>query len=390
MKIYNVGGSVRDKILGLEVNDFDYLVIGSTPEEMIKLGFQQVGKDFPVFLDKTGDEYALARTDTKNGIGYAGFSCSFGPDVSIEDDLMRRDFTMNAIAEDNNGNITDPYNGVSDIKNKKIKHVSLAFKEDPLRVLRAARFMSRLSSIGFTIDESTMSMMKDMSLSGELGNLKPERVWKEMSRSIVESNPFQFLKTLDDCDAMESVFPEIYGYYKKNQSGISFGLDNISLLTKDYDIVMTSILFSLLKNEELATSYHVVDNFCDKFKLSSELRYLSRKTFELQEGFINILKMSPSKVFEFISSLDGIRKPERISNFVSVINSNKKTDPEDAIKRDLLEKIVNKLINVSSKDFISKGYSGKSLGEAIKSERIRVIDSLMLSESVDNNMSYDS
>lgn len=387
MKIFNVGGSVRDKLIGLKVNDFDYLVTGSTPEEMIKLGFQQVGKDFPVFLDKNGDEHALARTDTKNGVGYAGFSCAFGPDVTIEDDLYRRDFTMNAIAEDNDGNLIDPYNGVSHINEKKIKHVSVAFKEDPLRVLRGARFMSRLGLLGFTIDESTMKMMKDMSLSGELSNLKPERVWKEMSRSIVESDPFKFFKTLDDCYAMESVFPELYEYYKRNESSLSFGLGNISTQSKNHDVMMTSIFFSLLKNEDLKISHDIIESFCDKFKLSSELRYLSIKTIEMQENFKNILKMSPSKVFEFISKLDGIRKPERITDFIAVINSNKIVEPEDILKKNTLENIVKQLNSVSSKVFISKGYSGKALGEAIKSERIRVIDSLMPSTGIENNNS---
>jgi len=203
MKIYKVGGAVRDEIMGIEPQDIDYVVVGSTPEEMYSLGYHQVSQTFPVFL-KDGEEYALARTERKSGNGYTGFTTNHTPYVTLEDDLKRRDLTINAIAQDlETGEIFDFFGGRDDIKNGILRHVSSAFSDDPVRILRVARFSARY---GFTVDPSTMDMMKAMVDFGEVKHLISERVWKEVSRAMMEPNPQNFFRILKDVDAMHDIF----------------------------------------------------------------------------------------------------------------------------------------------------------------------------------------
>jgi tRNA nucleotidyltransferase/poly(A) polymerase len=207
IKVFSVGGSVRDEIMGIDPKDTDYVVVGATPEDMEAAGLNRVGADFPVFLDKDGNEYALARTERKSGKGYKGFDVNFDPSTSIEDDLFRRDFTMNAITKDFiSGEIFDPFKGKEDIKKKVIRHVSDAFAEDPLRVLRAARFAARFN---FSIAPETMKFMKQLVDDGELDYLTAERVWKEVSRAMMEKHPHKFFEVLSDCSALETVFGAI-------------------------------------------------------------------------------------------------------------------------------------------------------------------------------------
>ncbi len=210
LNIFLVGGAVRDSLLNRKVIEHDYLVVGATAQKMLDLGFTSVGKDFPVFLHpRTKDEYALARTERKQGQGYTGFVCYAEPDVTIEQDLMRRDLTVNAIAQDYDGNLIDPYNGQSDLKNKILRHVSPAFAEDPLRVLRVARFAARYHQYGFTIAEETLNLMSDIAISGELASLSAERIFKEMQRSLEEDNPEVFFETLRACQALKCIWPEL-------------------------------------------------------------------------------------------------------------------------------------------------------------------------------------
>ena len=214
MKIYLVGGAVRNKILGIPVKDKDYLVVGSTPEEMIKLGYKPIGKDFPVFLHpKTKEEYALARTERKVGKGYHGFKFYTSPDITLEEDLKRRDITINAIAEDKDGNIYDPYNGVDDIKNKVIRHVSNAFIEDPLRILRVARFAALDNQ--FYVQEGTLALMKKMVSSGELKSLSVERVVAEMNKGLEGENPDIMLHYLCECGALNESLPAREAFFKR-------------------------------------------------------------------------------------------------------------------------------------------------------------------------------
>ncbi len=206
-KTYCVGGAVRDRLLGLPVQDRDWVVVGSTPEQMVAQGFQPVGKDFPVFLHPiTHEEYALARTERKTARGYQGFAVYAAPDVTLEQDLLRRDFTINAIAEDANGNLIDPHNGVADLRAGILRHVGAAFGEDPVRILRAARFASRF---GFTIAPETLALMRGMVDNGEVDALVAERVWQELARGLMEKTPSRFFETLRDCGALARIMPEV-------------------------------------------------------------------------------------------------------------------------------------------------------------------------------------
>lgn len=211
MKVYLVGGAVRDMLMDVESQDRDYVVVGSTPEQMLSNGFEQVGADFPVFLNSSGDEYALARREKKTGTGYIGFESEFGVDVTLEDDLSRRDLTINSIAYDVGGyaDYIDPFNGQLDIENKILRHTSEAFQEDPVRVLRVARFRARFGP-EWKVAQETQELIHYMAKKGILDELTPERVWKEMSRALMEKHPRLFFDTLLECDALQAVFPEIY------------------------------------------------------------------------------------------------------------------------------------------------------------------------------------
>ena len=214
MKVYLVGGAVRDELLGRPVAERDWVVVGSTPEEMLKAGFRQVGRDFPVFLHpETHEEHALARTERKTGPGYRGFELRYSPDVTLEEDLRRRDLTINAMARDADGNLVDPYDGRRDLEAKSLRHVSEAFNEDPVRILRVARFLARYQPLGFTIASETLARMRAMSAAGEADALVPERVWQETDRALGEPAPEAWLRVLHDCGALARIFPELEALY---------------------------------------------------------------------------------------------------------------------------------------------------------------------------------
>ena len=210
MKIYLVGGAVRDTLLGLPVKEKDWVVVGATPQQMIDLDYKPVGKDFPVFLHpQTGEEYALARTERKSGHGYRGFTFHTDPGVTLEEDLVRRDLTINAMAMDADGELIDPFNGREDLNQGLLRHVSPAFREDPVRILRVARFAARFARFGFHVTHGTNALMRQMVESGEIDYLVPERVWKETSRALSESSPERFFEVLRGCAALERLFPEV-------------------------------------------------------------------------------------------------------------------------------------------------------------------------------------
>ncbi|MBN2607390.1 MAG: multifunctional CCA addition/repair protein [Thiotrichales bacterium] len=218
MQIYLVGGAVRDELLGLKPHEHDWVVVGASPQELLDKGFQQVGKDFPVFLHPdTKEEYALARTERKAGKGYHGFEVFADPSVTLEDDLIRRDLTINAIAKSDEGELIDPYGGVKDLEDRKLRHVSDAFVEDPLRVLRVARFAAKLAPFGFTLAEETRALMQEMVHSGELSDLTPERVWQEVTKALKTAKPSIFFEVLNEVGAVAVLFPELYQLHDVTQ-----------------------------------------------------------------------------------------------------------------------------------------------------------------------------
>ncbi len=214
VRIYLVGGAVRDALLGLPAGDNDHVVVGASVQDMLRAGYRQVGRDFPVFLHPdSGEEYALARTERKSARGHTGFMVHADPSVTLEEDLRRRDFTINAIARDHDGVLVDPFGGKRDIEQRVLRHVGEAFVEDPLRVLRAARFMARLASHGFSLAPETLALMRAMAADGELADLTPERVWQELSHALRSASPAAFLRTLRDADALRAVLPEVDALY---------------------------------------------------------------------------------------------------------------------------------------------------------------------------------
>ena len=248
MQVYLVGGAVRDQLLNYPFHERDWVVVGATPQQLLDLNYQQVGKDFPVFLHPdTKEEYALARTERKSGKGYAGFECYSAPNVTLEDDLQRRDLTINAIAQDQNGNLVDPYNGQQDIQQKVLRHVSDAFTEDPLRVLRIARFYARYKHLGFTIAQETSELMQTISTSGELEHLSHERIWVETEKALNEASPEYYFIALKQCQALSRLFPLLAPVTEQQFELID---DNHALaLTAEQRF---ALLFSLLPSQAIS------------------------------------------------------------------------------------------------------------------------------------------
>ena len=304
MKVYLVGGAVRDKLLGLSVKEKDWVVVGSTPQEMKEKGYKQVGKDFPVFINpKTGEEYALARTERKSGHGYTGFEFESNPNVTLEEDLERRDLTINAIAQDEDGTLIDPFNGQDDIKNQKLRHVSDAFSEDPLRVLRLARFKTYLKK--FNIVPETMDKIREIKDSGELEYLTGERVWLEIYKSNSISNFYNELLNL----------------------GVSENILGFRMLNKDISSVVSDSFLNDTSNKlhEIASFISLmaddVDTFCDELKIPNDYRDLAKMLRQCADAVSNYepKKNEYDELLEIINHLD-IRKTERLKNFFECIN----------------------------------------------------------------------
>ena len=301
MEIFLVGGAIRDQILGVatETTEKDYVVVGSSHEEILSLGYRQVGKEFPVFLHpKTHDEYALARIERKVGSGYTGFEFDTSTTVTLEQDLSRRDLTINAIAQkkDGNGSYVDPYGGIEDIKKKKLRHVSEAFSEDPVRILRTARFASRFSNLGFTIDDKTLQLIKKMVASGEVDALTPERVFKEISLSMQTESPSIFFEVLIESGAYERLFPMLE---VSNDN-------NFKLL--DQSIELPEVTFSLwLYNQKLQN----IEALCDHLRCPRDFQQIAELVSEWHHLAMNFLSFSPHAILNFYLKNDGLRRHRR-------------------------------------------------------------------------------
>ncbi len=340
-QIYCVGGAVRDKLLGLPVQDHDWVVVGSTPEAMAAQGFSPVGKDFPVFLHpETHEEYALARTERKTARGYQGFAVYAAPDVTLEQDLLRRDFTINAIAEDADGNLIDPYNGVSDLRAGILRHVSPAFGEDPVRILRAARFAARF---GFTIAPGTLELMRDMANNGEVDALVAERVWQELSRGLMEDKPSRFFETLRSCGALSKIIPEVdalFGvpqpehYHPEIDCGIhtmlviddaarhGYALDvRFAALTHDLGKATTpkDILPRHIGHEQ--RSVVLVEKMSRRLRVPSECRELTLLAARFHGDIHRAKELRPATVAKLFQSTDAWRRPERFERLLQVCTS---------------------------------------------------------------------
>ncbi len=408
MQKYLVGGAVRDQILGLPIKDQDWVVVGATPDELLAQGFQSVGKDFPVFLHpKTKEEYALARTERKSGSGYTGFECFFGAEVTLEDDLLRRDLTINALAQDENGNIIDPYNGQQDIQNKKLRHVSEAFVEDPLRVLRVARFLARFHHMGFSVAEETNELMQKLASSGELETLTPERVWAETEKALTEPSPWRYFEALKDCNALQVVFPEIHAlfgvpqrkeYHPEVDTGIHVMMTlqaacNLIQQNTDCNPYRTEILFALLCHDlgkaltpkhilpkhhgHEDVSAHLTEKLCARLKTPNHIKRLALLVAKYHTHCHRAFELKPSTVMRMFESMDLFRRPDTLTAFLLSCEADAKGrtgfEDRDYPQGEYLHECAHAAQQVQAKPLVDLGFRGEALGEELRKRRIDAI-----------------
>lgn len=360
MKCYLVGGAVRDQLLGYPHNEHDWVVVGATPEQMLDAGFKPVGKDFPVFLHpETNEEYALARTERKAGRGYHGFICHSSPDVTLEQDLERRDLTINAMALDADGTLVDPYNGRGDLESRLLRHVSPAFAEDPLRVLRVARFAARYHHLGFHIAEPTWALMRDIVASGEIDHLVPERTWKELSRALLEPNPEIFFQVLAQCGALAHLLPEL-----ANHATVA-----------TWDALARSGAQNQPAPVRFATLAVELDpgaarQLCERLKTPNQFRELTLLIANHWRSLTT--EPDPEAALGLLEQCDALRRPERFGWFLDTCA----LLPIAAGSVDYLHRAQHVADQVSPQALLERGLSGKALGEALRRERLKAIQDM--------------
>ncbi|PHM36717.1 multifunctional CCA addition/repair protein [Xenorhabdus innexi] len=315
MKVYLVGGAVRDQLLDLPVTERDWVVVGGNPEELLAQGYQQVGKDFPVFLHpQTHEEYALARTERKSGQGYTGFTCYAAPDVTLEEDLLRRDLTINAIAQTPEGVLIDPYQGIDDLKNRILRHVSAAFTEDPLRVLRLARFAARFAHLSFSIAAETQALITEMTANGELSSLTPERVWRETEKALASQSPQVYFQVLRDCGALAILFPEINTLFDVISAETNMGIHSLNVLKMSAHLsIDTDIRFaSLCTHLEKAH----IKQLCERLRIPNSARDLAGIVAQYYDQIHTAEQLSAEKLLALFNAIDVWRKPQRLEQLI--------------------------------------------------------------------------
>jgi tRNA nucleotidyltransferase (CCA-adding enzyme) len=406
MDIYLVGGAVRDGLLGLPVYDRDWVVVGSSVDEMLAQDFQQVGKNFPVFLhSKTKEEYALARTERKKGVGYHGFEVFADASVTLEKDLIRRDLTINAIAEDDKGNLIDPYGGIADIENKILCHVSPAFAEDPLRVLRVARFAARFYELGFRVSHETLTLMKKMVASGELDSLIVERVWQEVAKALKTDKPSIFFEVLRQVGAVEVLFPDLHKLIDVEQPVIyhpegdvwihsMMVLDAVTELSDDLAVRFSALVHDLGKGltpKKLYPRHYghekagvpLVVGFCNKYRLPNDIKKLAKKTTEfhgiIHQGLTEKGKpyLKAKTYLKVISACLGLKNDGFFDDVLVVCEADIKGrlgfEDKPYPQRKFWQKLAIIARNVDNKKILATGVNGVEIGKKIKKLRHKKI-----------------
>ena len=381
MKTFLVGGAVRDKLLNLPVKERDWVVVGATVDDMLAQGFKQVGKDFPVFLHPdTHDEYALARTERKSGHGYKGFVVHADPDVTLEEDLTRRDLTINAIAESDTGDLIDPFNGQGDLSEGILRHVSPAFVEDPVRILRVARFAARLANFGFHVAHGTNALMRKMVEEGEVDYLVPERVWAELEKVLRTDSPHIFFKVLHGCGALSVLFPEVDNEYPSDSGAHSQQKENLALRALEYSakvktdprVRFSVLLLSLAPNGNNEQRKHIVESTCSRFKVPNEYRELAIRAIQL-EHLAN--SSTAEQLAELLESGGAYRDIERWQLLLDVFESSERIDKQQS---ELLKELQELAANISVSDIASEGLTGPEIGQAIRDKRLELIKNHLL------------
>lgn len=397
MQIYKVGGAVRDRLLGRPASEVDWVVVGASAEQMLELGYRPVGADFPVFLHpQTGEEYALARTERKSGRGYGGFTFHASPDVTLEQDLIRRDLTVNAMAEDDQGNLIDPYNGQQDLEARVLRHVSPAFAEDPLRVLRVARFAARYAPFGFSVAPETLMLMRELADSGELAHLTAERSWKEISRALMEPRPDVFVQVLRDCGALAALLPEVDDLFgvpqpQAHHPEIDTGVHVLSVLRQcaEHDQPLNVRWASLLHDvgkgltPEDEWPRHIaheqkglrlIQAINERCKAPRDCAELAMLVGEFHTHGHRALELRPSTLLELLQRFDVFRRPQRFAEFVAACEMDARgrlgLEQRDYPQGAYLLGAAEAARQVPVKPLLEKGFKGAELGEALNRERL--------------------
>ena len=402
MQVYLVGGAVRDHLLGHPYHEKDYVVVGATPEQLLAQGFQPVGKDFPVFLHpETKDEYALARTERKSGHRYHGFEFHTDPSVTLEQDLIRRDLTINAMAMDNDGNVYDPYGGQQDLCNKVLRHVSDAFVEDPLRVLRIARFAARYHALGFVVAPETLLLMQELAESGELNALTPDRVWKETSRALVEAHADVYFETLRTCGALKVLFPELdalFGipqrpeYHPEIDCGVHtmMSLQQACRANYSLDVRFAVLLHDLGKALTPADELprHImheergirpVTEVCDRLRVPTNTKQLALAVCKEHLKCHQALSLKPGTLWRLLQRLDVLRRPERVEAFVQACECDSRgrlgLEDRDYPQASYILEAIQVVRSIKAQD-LPADVQGPDIGEMLIERRIKAIEQL--------------
>jgi len=397
LNYFLVGGAVRDSLLNRTAVDKDYVVVGASVEEMLSRGFLQVGKDFPVFLHpESKQEYALARTEKKSGQGYSGFQCHASPEVTLEEDLLRRDLTINAMAMDVKGKIIDPYHGQQDLHNRVLRHVSAAFIEDPLRVLRVARFAARYYEYGFKVAPETFALMTQLSESGELLSLSGERVWQEMERSLAEANPEVFFQVLYQCQALAALWPDLHNlwgipnpakWHPEICSGVHtmMVLKQAVLLSEKTTVRFASVCHdlgkSLTKQDSLPShpgheiaGLALIEAFCQRLRVPSAHKSLALKVCQFHLHVHKAFELKANTILKLFNQLDAWRKPEEFSDFLLCCQADFTGrlgfETRDYHQKDFLYSAFELLNKITAKPFVAQGLTGLAIKEAMTQHRL--------------------
>lgn len=390
-----MGGAVRDKQLGLEPAERDWVVVGSTPEQMLEAGYQQVGKDFPVFLHpQTHEEYALARTERKTAPGYTGFEFHASADVTLEEDLYRRDLTINAMAEDSQGNLIDPYHGLDDLNAGLLRHISPAFSEDPVRILRIARFAARFAQWGFRIAHGTHKLMRDMVTNGEVDALIPERVWSETEKALSTTRPWRYFEVLHNCGALARIFPEIDAAFShvitahqtdNETASIMRALREACELTENKTIRFAAMCWNIgnpsasthTGDNDIETTVQKIKELCQRLRVPNEYRDLAITTAKHAPCVLTDEPLTTQKLLQILIDTDAFRRAQRFENFLiaceAVYNSKAPQESTDFKTAGILQQAFEACQQVSTLELQAAGLSGQQFAAALNRLRIQAI-----------------
>ena len=400
IRTYLVGGAVRDRLLGLPVKDRDWVVTGATPAELLQQGFKPVGSDFPVFLHPhTGEEYALARTERKTAKGYHGFHFHAAPEVTLEADLARRDLTINAMAQDDAGNLIDPYGGQADLQQRLLRHVSAAFAEDPVRILRVARFAARFAPLGFQVAADTQQLMREMVAAGEVDALVPERVWQETVKALAEPAPERFFEVLRECGALRVLFPELDRLFGVPQPAqhhpeIDCGIHTLLVLQQAVQLsdapevrfaALTHDLGKGLTPADILPSHHgheqisrqLTTQLCERLKIPNRFRELAEHVAEQHGRIHKALELQPKTFLKVLESTDAFRKPERFAQLLLACEADAKGrtgfENRPYPQADRFRAVLTACLQVDVQAVIQAGFQGVQIKEEMHRRRVEAI-----------------